>query len=389
MEKCKAALSNAKKRIIAVEAENRELSERLFRQENLYRELLAEKTREIRKYEQQLERVREADDSLSRLLIQACEDGDLRRATQCLELGADVNRSSDSGIALLAALSHPCQRTQYRLLQTLLKVRNIDVNLVDHLGTTPLMRACQTGNLAAVRLLCLSPGLDVNLSNKLGSTALILAVRNNNLDIVNFFRTKVPDMDWNKNSPILDAVLQGNADMLSIFLEVPDILLTDLPGTFNSVSAAAVKAEEGDVVGCVELLSRDDRVSWTEPSLETESGTRTSPLSFALEHHKTEILKSLLRAPHVSLSSVSRPGQLEVVRDLVLETRREALARLSSVPQCGVCSGPLQAGVYHCLEGHLFCLQCHSQSHLQCKVCHQDIAGKAHGAQQFVQQFSQ
>ena len=399
----KVALSNAKERILRVETEKEELR---LRYENMIRKVkelegrLEEKEKQIRRHEEQLEavRTREPWDSLPCIFIQACEDGNMQRMSHCLSLGVDVNVRSEatrlrSGTALLASLSSRCLLRQFETLQHVLSsVRGcVDLNVTDELGNTPLMRACQAGNLSAVKLLTLvgqSEGnrLDVNLSNHLGNTALILAVRANHLGIVNFFREKVNSVDWNKNAPIIDAVMEGNVEIVKVMLEVEDIALTDLPGTFSSVASAAVMAEDGDVVGCVRLLGEDERVVWTEACMEQHGWCRVSPLDFALEHNKVDIVKTLLRSPHLDISSVTQPGHVSVLRDVVLELERETRAKLRLVPSCPQCGGgyPSERPVYQCEQGHLACHHCR---HQHCTTCGDLLTTRAHGAQQFIQQF--
>ena len=345
----------------------------------------------IEKYEQKLKQVRQVEkkDSLICKFIQACEDLDLQRIQCCLMLRVDVNGRSyqtarKSGAAAFA-LVESNSVTAGAILSLLIE-KHLEVNMTDHLGNTPLIKAASLGNVGAVKLLCKAPGVDVNLSNQLDNTALIQAVRRNNLELVRFFRDHVPSMDWNKNSPVVDAVQEGNVEILRVFLETPGLRLTNLSGSDSSLAAVAVKAEDGDPAGCIRLLSEDPRLSWTEPCLDTGE----SPLTFVLQQGRTEIVKILLAVPNIDTSSITSPRHIEVMRAVMCEAVARLHQRLAQVPECPVCLRTFRADrtVFQCEAGHFVCQDCfqHPTIQCQCTVCRRHMMGRAHGFEHFLQQ---
>jgi ankyrin repeat protein len=62
------------------------------------------------------------------------------------------------------------------VVQRLLAVDDIDVNLADKKGLTPLMHAVIGVSLPALELLLAKPGIEINQQNAQGNTALMIAL---------------------------------------------------------------------------------------------------------------------------------------------------------------------------------------------------------------------
>ena len=205
------------------------------------------------------------------------------------------------------------------------------------------------------------------------------------MELVEFFRDQVPSMDWNMNSPIVDAVQEGNVEMLRIFLLSPGIRLTNLSGSDSTLPPVAVRAEEGNPVGCIKLLSKDLRLSWTDPCPDTGE----SPLSYALQQKKTEIVKILLELPNIDTSGITAPHHMEVLMSVMSQAVAQLNQRLSQVPECPVCLRTFQADrtVFQCVAGHFVCQDCYQHPAIQgnCTVCRGQMMGRAHGFEHFLQ----
>ena len=111
-------------------------------------------------------------------LIDAAENGDIRRVRELLDSGADPNlRDNRFGVtALIMAWG-------YTDIVRLLLENGADPNLRDNLGTTALMMAALEGETETVRLL-LENGADPNLIDKDGDTAFGLALSDGHTDIL-------------------------------------------------------------------------------------------------------------------------------------------------------------------------------------------------------------
>ena len=102
----------------------------------------------------------------------------------------DINFFRDNTSALLTVV----RLRQPNLLREFLKIRNIDRNIYDKEGFTPLMKAAQFGRLEEVQLLSEFPGIELNRESFNRDTALSLASQTDALDVVKYLTPRVsPD----------------------------------------------------------------------------------------------------------------------------------------------------------------------------------------------------
>lgn len=111
------------------------------------------------------------------------------------------------------------------ILQLLLAHPDIDVNISDSDGITPLLDAVCKNHIDIVQLLLQNPRTDINAQNNLGKTALIGASTLNLPDIVRLLLAH-PDIDVNisdrdlfGNTPLWYAVYDGHIRIVQLLLE--------------------------------------------------------------------------------------------------------------------------------------------------------------------------
>ena len=109
-------------------------------------------------------------------------------------------------------LIRACQNGDLRAVKKLIN-EAIDVNFKDKNGYTALMYACTLGHDKIVKYLLNAPGIDVNLKNERGSTALMYACSEGNDKAVAFL-LKAPGIDVNLrnsggNTALIYACLMG------------------------------------------------------------------------------------------------------------------------------------------------------------------------------------
>lgn len=95
----------------------------------------------------------------------------------CLKKGADINRLDATGRSVL---SHACMQGKEDIVAFLLQEDNLERNLPDNNGDTPLNLAAARGHLCCLELLVRSlakDGIPVDYRNKQGCTALLLATK--------------------------------------------------------------------------------------------------------------------------------------------------------------------------------------------------------------------
>lgn len=103
-------------------------------------------------------------------LLNACYDGDIEKAKECLSLGANVNcidmRYADESTPLLIAV-----RSQSKCLARFLLDSQADTECINSDGHTPLILATLIGNAEIIDML-LSYGANVSASDKNNNTPL-------------------------------------------------------------------------------------------------------------------------------------------------------------------------------------------------------------------------
>src|SRR6266446_4002758 len=113
--------------------------------------------------------------SAAHLMSASC-DGDIKKATNLLELGVDVNATdgvSNSALTLAEGCKHHDDLTRVQLVELLI-AKGAAVNHRDGDGGTALMYAAEDGDTPAVNAL-LRNGASINLADKEGETALMKA----------------------------------------------------------------------------------------------------------------------------------------------------------------------------------------------------------------------
>lgn len=122
-------------------------------------------------------------------LMKAAREGNLRRVQEIIGEGADVNRTDQSGRSALAhALADPPSAVE---MMGILARAGAKLDIQDHDGFTPLMRAARDGNASAVRAL-IALGANIAISNRKGETARQVAERDGYKDIVAILDAQAP-----------------------------------------------------------------------------------------------------------------------------------------------------------------------------------------------------
>ncbi|XP_071479747.1 uncharacterized protein [Diadema antillarum] len=107
-----------------------------------------------------------------------------------------------------------------RDLAKLLLAKQVDVNAQDKHGLTALAIACKAGDVGMVRQLADDADIDPNLADLDGDTPLLHATRSNSADIVNAlivcfkrFGLKVDEQNKDGVTPLMEAARLGNAEI--------------------------------------------------------------------------------------------------------------------------------------------------------------------------------
>ena len=167
--------------------------------------------------------------TMARLKEAIC-DGRMYQTRHLLESGVDVNFVDEQGLTpLMRAAQLPDEkcRTRSNLLKLLLQY-SANVNIVDHKGRHVLSRACIDEKEDIVRLLCNVANLDIdlNLRDFEGNTPLMHSVRTGNaalvkflLDELNKFQVDIDVRNHEDRTPYLEAKRLGHEECATILLK--------------------------------------------------------------------------------------------------------------------------------------------------------------------------
>ena len=236
-------------------------------------------------------------------LFSACISGNADMFRQFIRFGnVDVNMSDNFG----PLLCHVAYGGHAAITGALLSMREINVNLAQRVGATPLYLAAQMGHQKVVELLLAVPGINVNLATKEGATPLHIAVQKGHLQIVRLLLAAHginvnAEMHDNKTTPLILALHLGRKDIAELLLDAPDI---DIGKPLTNSMAPIHYAARNNLPGIVEkLVGRGADVN-----LAIAGGV--TPLFFAAERGHLEAARALLRAPGIR---VNQPAGIRYV----------------------------------------------------------------------------
>ena len=163
--------------------------------------------------------------------------------------------------------------TNGRLYQTKMILTDVtNLNYLDGEGMSPLMRAFMLEDSkhrtrsAMVKLL-LQHKADVNLRDKNGQHVLNLACKMNKFDLVNLLLTRclqdveLTSQDHNGNTPLIYAVINNNANMVKLLVNVLKKFSLSVDQRNNQDKTAYLKALELGFNECASILSQVGKAS--------------------------------------------------------------------------------------------------------------------------------
>ena len=128
---------------------------------------------------------------------------------------------------------------------------------------------------------------------------------------------EVSGVDWNIGDfydeyPLTRVLMDGSADILQIFLSVPDLDLSVIDIDGRNIALIAVETNGGDRQRCLELLCGDRRVDayWNKAN-EHDYFNRQgdTPVMYCLKNDKIDMVRCIINTPGVDLKAKDKDGK--------------------------------------------------------------------------------
>lgn len=194
-----------------------------------------------------------------------------------------------------------------RTVKTLLATGRVNINQQDVSTNSPLLHACNTGNLEKVKLLIAEEACDVNLQNNDGFAPLTKAVYECYPEIVRLL-VAVDGINVNisngsdYSSPLIIAITKGYADIVRILLETGNVDLGHSGGPLNRTPL--LFAAEFDHTDAALLL-----LALPGVDIDAKDTNDRTPLLWSAMHGNYAIFRMLRCAGPVDLNAKDTTGK--------------------------------------------------------------------------------
>lgn len=289
--------------------------------------------------------------SMSRLKEAIC-DARIYQTRHLLESGVDVNFVDEEGLTpLMRAAKIPDEksRTRHSLLKLLLQY-GANVNTVDQKGRHVLSQACMYKQEDIVRLLCnvAKQDVDLNLQDFEGNTPLMHTVRTGNsslvkflLDELNKFQVGIDVRNHEDRTPYLEAKRLGYEDCAQILLTEGNASTKIQVNPFldfislkdESTLKGRVRGLEDDkyaINNCAETRHANPRSVQTKKIISLKKTAHLSAERSASGHEKI-LKRKTSSARKISSSFIHSHLAIENAKDLEKQPRRRKHAWYESV----------------------------------------------------------
>ena len=286
-----------------------------------------------------------------RRLFGACITGNADMFRRSVRFGkAVINVSDDFG----TLLCHAAYGGHAAVVRELLLMPDIDVNLAQQKGATPLYLAAQMGHTEVAELLVAAQDINVNLVTKEGATPLHIAVLKGYAEIVEALLAAPganvnPELPGKNETPLLLALHLGREQIAGLLLDAPDI---DVDKPLSTGLAPIHYAVRRNLLRNVEQLVRRG----ADVNLVVADGL--TPLFFAAENGYLEVARALLQAPGIRVNQAAgiRYIPLGVAAQYAYKDIVRLLLKKGADPNIRSATGLTPLNVA-CLHGHMAIVQ--------------------------------
>eukprot|EP01083_Nonionella_stella_P119989 359103_1 len=251
-----------------------------------------------------------SDSDRTTLLHKACEEDKVEIVDYLLSSGMDVNSIDEEHrrSILHLTLAYKSQKTLHFLVENKRnQTYDVDVNLQDHAGCSPLHYAVQYDWSPKVTEALLHLGADANALTDANESVLYLAVSSNSPENVKLILAEnsidVNEADMAGQTPIYIASRDGNTEIVQLLLKHPtiDVNLCSRTAHHNSPLIQAVKSDHEQVV--LALMSH------ASIALNLQNKHKQTALCLAADLGRFAIAKHLLSDERTDVNFSSTDGR--------------------------------------------------------------------------------
>jgi len=167
----------------------------------------------------------EAANKQTKALLKAIKDGDVAKALQLIDSGADINGQDEEDGWTPLMLSIATEKPSLGVTMALIQAK-ADINAVDPKGRTALMQAAANGSTPALKIL-LSEKANIDLQAKNGWTALMYAAGSGKADALQLLldaKAAINLQEASGYNALMIACLHGQVEAVKVLLAAhPDL----------------------------------------------------------------------------------------------------------------------------------------------------------------------
>ena len=277
-----------------------------------------------------------------------CDSRDLSKIKACLTLGVDVNCRASGDLETLPE-NQGESNPEYDFLSWTI-----------YRGWTGLHFVIRYCNDKFLKLLLSQPNIDVNVRNKEGQTPLMMLIE----DSILYCSAESFVDHWKRRRLSLLKTLMKRRD-----------LIVNTRNTRTQLPFSHAVMQSDFAVEIIEILKHDPRVDWNVINKDGKT-----PIQHAFEEGQDSIFEAL-----IEIDSVDTKMLPSIVVKHAREIRSLKRKRESKL-ECLVCYDTYlspRKEIYQCIKGHFVCGACRPRLD-HCAQCRGQIIGRAHGFEKFI-----
>ena len=353
-------------------------------------------------------------DTVQETFLKACNENNLVKVNACIQLEVDINcevvnrefvtlddneeevfKDFDqdmNGFHGSTGLHIAAKKGFSELVDILLAHPNIECNILDNYGRTPLLCA---STVEILQKLLDDDRVDVNVANSQSESVLFTAMGFITLGQIKILQAKQFIL-WNLKKGRSGGIALEEFCRLGKYKHLDAILSAyrdngseigyDLNSISDYIPRAVLECEDDELtLKCLKVLAKEPKIQWNERKWMSGWVENSRPLEIAMRRGNQKIFNFMMSIPAVNKEAVF-PNLHPMLKNCLQEKEKEKPKKRPRVPtlECPVCANDIESGdnVHQCKRGHFLCENCGSRVK-KCPECRGKVVGRAFGFEKF------